>query len=87
MLGLTIAGIGVIVGIYAIVMSFTHYFIQPAGFNYNPGWGTIVTMLCLIGGSILIGLGVLGEYVARIYDELKDRPLYLVNYTKNIGEA
>lgn len=87
MLGFLIAGIGVIVGFYAIIMSFIHYFIQPAGFNYNPGWGTIVTMLCLIGGSILIGLGVLGEYVARIYDELKDRPLYLVNYTKNVGEA
>lgn len=86
MLGLAIAFIGVLVGVYAISMSFIHYVIRPEGFVYNPGWGTIVTMLCLIGGSILIGLGVLGEYVARIYDELKDRPLYLVNYSKNVSE-
>jgi dolichol-phosphate mannosyltransferase len=87
MLGISIAAIGVLVGIYAVVMSFIHYFIQPVGFNYHPGWVTIMTMLCLIGGSILIGLSVLGKYVARIYDELKDRPLYLVNYTRNVGES
>lgn len=84
MLGFTTAGVGTLVGLYAVGKSFIHYVIRPAGDAYNPGWGSIVAMVCLIGGAILIGLGVLGEYVARIYDELKKRPLYLVNYSRNI---
>lgn len=83
MLGVTIATIGLFVGVYAITNSFIYYFFKPTGFVYSPGWGTIVAMLCLIGGSILMGIGVLGEYVARVYDELKERPLYIVNYRKN----
>ena len=43
-------------------------------------------MLGIIGGSILISLGIIGEYMAKIYEEVKRRPTYLiseeVNYVK-----
>ena len=42
------------------------------------GWTSTVALILLLGGMQLILLGVLGEYVARVYDETKQRPLYIV---------
>lgn len=50
------------------------------------GWPTLVALLCLIGGSILIGLGLVGEYVSRVYEEIKGRPLYLIATKTNFHE-
>ena len=46
----------------------------------NPvsGWTTIVTAVLFFAGVNLISLGVVGEYVARIFDEVKGRPLFVV---------
>jgi Na+/H+ antiporter NhaC len=38
----------------------------------------MVVLLCLIGGTQLIVLGIMGEYLARIYDEVKQRPSYVI---------
>jgi dolichol-phosphate mannosyltransferase len=43
------------------------------------GWTSVIVLLLLIGGAQLIGLGVIGQYVGRIYDEAKGRPLYVVS--------
>jgi polyisoprenyl-phosphate glycosyltransferase len=43
-----------------------------------PGWTTIVVGLMFFSGIQLIGMGVLGEYVSRIFEEVKGRPLYVV---------
>lgn len=42
-----------------------------------PGWTSIVVVVVLLGGVQLVVLGVIGEYVARIHEEVKARPLYL----------
>ena len=84
MLGVATAFLGFGVGLYALVVGFIHFFMADVGIPYNSGWASIMTVLCLVGGFILIGIGILGEYVARIYDEIKDRPLYLVNYRRNL---
>ncbi|MDA9846284.1 glycosyltransferase family 2 protein [bacterium] len=44
----------------------------------QTGFTTLVTLVLFLGGIQLIGIGVLGEYLGRIYDEVKTRPLYLV---------
>ncbi len=43
-----------------------------------PGWTTLMVFVLLLGGVQLLVIGVLGEYLGRIYDEVKGRPLYLV---------
>lgn len=43
-----------------------------------PGWASIVVGISVLGGFQLMVLGTMGEYVARIYDEVRRRPLYLV---------
>ncbi|MFX3631644.1 MAG: glycosyltransferase family 2 protein [Candidatus Pristimantibacillus sp.] len=47
-----------------------------------PGWTTIVAINLLFNGIILILLGLIGEYIGRIYDESKNRPLYIVRETQ-----
>ncbi|HEU4657910.1 MAG TPA: glycosyltransferase family 2 protein [Capillimicrobium sp.] len=46
--------------------------------NYQSGFATLTLVVLLLGGIQLIAVGVLGEYLGRIYDEVKQRPLYLV---------
>lgn len=47
------------------------------------GWATIMIAVCLGSGAQLLMIGILGEYVGRIYDEVKRRPLYLVEREVN----
>jgi glycosyltransferase involved in cell wall biosynthesis len=42
------------------------------------GWPSLMIAMCLLGGAQLVSLGVLGEYISRIYDEVRGRPAFLV---------
>ncbi len=53
------------------------------GFNLTPGLSTTVLLISFFAGVQLLALGLLGEYVGRIYDEVKRRPLYIVDKTVN----
>ena len=53
--------------------------------SYLPGFGSITIMILLLGGIQLITIGIIGEYVGRIYDEVKGRPLYLVQTRRNFA--
>lgn len=49
------------------------------------GWTTIVVGMALLSGVQLIALGVVGEYLSRVFDEVKSRPLYLVRRQLGVG--
>ena len=50
----------------------------------DTGFTTLVTLILLLGGIQLLCFGVLGEYLARIYDEVKGRPLYVVRPPRDV---
>lgn len=49
------------------------------------GWATIVVMQSILGGAILLCLGMIGEYVGRVYEEIKQRPIYIVRRRINVA--
>jgi polyisoprenyl-phosphate glycosyltransferase len=75
--GLGITAVGFLYGIYATVRVLTGRYVVP-------GWTSVIVLLCLIGGGIMISLGILGEYVGRLFEEIKQRPLYVVSLTANL---
>ena len=52
-----------------------------------PGWTSLMVVTSVIGSTLLISLGILGEYVGKIYEQSKNRPLYLVSRTFNIDDV
>ena len=48
---------------------------------YEPGWPSLMISIVFLGGIQLLGIGMIGEYIARINDNVKERPLYLVDET------
>jgi glycosyltransferase involved in cell wall biosynthesis len=70
--GLVVAACGFALGLYFVIKRLLG--IESA----QTGFTTLVTLVLFLGGVQLIGIGVLGEYLARVYDEVKQRPLYLV---------
>jgi len=51
-----------------------------------PGWATLVILLAVFNGIQLMFLGVIGEYIGSIFDEVKGRPLYIIEEKVNWGE-
>jgi glycosyltransferase involved in cell wall biosynthesis len=74
--GVLVAAFGFAYGSYSVLRYFIFH-------DSVPGWTTIIVLLGIIGGMILIGLGVIGEYVGRIYEEIKHRPIYIVQECVN----
>jgi polyisoprenyl-phosphate glycosyltransferase len=57
------------------------------GFNFLGGQATHIIILLLLSSFQLFFLFIMGQYVARIYDEVRARPLYIVASTSNLGEV
>jgi dolichol-phosphate mannosyltransferase len=70
--GFIVAGLSFVLGAWYVIT-------KLAGWNYNPGLPTTVLVVTFFSGVQLLSLGLMGEYVGRIYDEVKRRPKYIVD--------
>ena len=73
-----IAGLGAVISMasfLAILWVFISYFTG----NVVPGWSSSVLCTCLLGGIQMVSIGVLGEYIGKIYLETKARPRYIIS--------
>jgi dolichol-phosphate mannosyltransferase len=77
--GALLGAFGLAYGAYAVGRFFL-------GYSNVPGWTSVIAVTCLVGGGVLVGIGILGEYVGRIFEEVKGRPLYVVGVRANVGE-
>ncbi len=71
-IGLSTAGLAFFVGA-------TYALMKLCGFPFPLGNPTIVILVLFMGGVQLISVGILGEYIGRIYDEVKARPKFIVD--------
>jgi polyisoprenyl-phosphate glycosyltransferase len=78
LLGFAVSFIALLGIPYVIVSKALGFFVE--------GVSTLLFVVLLLGGIQLITLGILGEYISRIYDEVKRRPLYLVRARINVDE-
>lgn len=69
-MGLVAAVVGLPYGIWALYARFVLHITEP-------GWTSLLSAVLFLGGVQLIAIGIIGEYLRRIYDEVKGRPLYL----------
>jgi dolichol-phosphate mannosyltransferase len=77
-LGFVFSGVAFLAIPLAIVARYTNI--------YERGVPTTIVVVLLLGGIQLITVGIIGEYVGRIYDEVKHRPLYVVRERINVEE-
>ncbi len=77
--GFILAGLSFLLG--------TWYVLQKImGVDLTPGLPTTILVVSFLSGVQLLGLGLIGEYVGRIYDEVKRRPMYIVDRKVNFKE-
>ena len=69
--GLAVSAMAGFYGLWVIAMSLAHA-------DFERGWSSIVVLVTFLGGANMLMTGILGVYVGRIYSEVKQRPLYVV---------
>jgi glycosyltransferase involved in cell wall biosynthesis len=79
--------LGFLVSLGSIAFGLSAVVSQLAGVFVVPGWTSIMVLVGIVGGIQLIVLGVIGEYISHIFDEVKRRPLYVVSRTHGIDES
>ncbi len=79
--------LGVLIGAVGLEEAARAILAYAIGWYTVPGWASLTVITSLIGSAILISIGILGEYVAKLYEQSKERPLYLVARTFNMEEA
>lgn len=73
-----ITGLGCLIAALSFIGVIWSVIVSVCG-NSVPGWASMTCIICLLGGVQLACLGVLGEYVGKIYMEVKQRPRYIIS--------
>ena len=73
---------GVVIFLVSLVMFLYALIVKAAGHSTN-GWASLMASIWMLGGIQLLGLGVVGEYIGKIYNETKRRPRYIIESVLN----
>lgn len=71
LMGFTVSGIAFLLMVYTL-------YARLARQDYEPGWASLMMSILFLGGVQLIAVGVIGEYIARLSANVRQRPLYLI---------
>ncbi|HFK1762619.1 glycosyltransferase [Bacillus wiedmannii] len=80
---MTLGLLSVLISIIVLLYTIT---VKIIGSGTQTGWASIMVAITFFSGIQLLGLGIVGQYIARIYDESKNRPIYIVKETINIEQ-
>ena len=69
------------IGLFAIIYIVLLYFYK----GFQSGWASIIVLIIFSTGLILMNLGIVGIYIEKIFEQTKDRPLYLIDETINLN--
>lgn len=75
-----ITGIGIVMSIVSFLIMLYALFTKIFG-NTVAGWTSMIAVMCFIGGIQLLCLGIIGEYIGKIYSETKARPRFIIEKT------
>jgi dolichol-phosphate mannosyltransferase len=79
-------GVGFFLSIFSFLLGFWYFLQKILGVNLTPGLSTNVLLITFFSGIQLLALGLIGEYVGRIYDQVKKRPSYIIEKKINFDE-
>ena len=77
-LGVVASGLSIVLTAWAVYQRFV-------GGDTVRGWASTLVVILLLGGAQLLMIGVAGEYLSRIYDEVKQRPMYVISELRGFG--
>ncbi len=69
---------GILISALSFLFAIAYAVAKVAGFAFPIGNPTVVIVVCLLGGIQMLAIGIMGEYVGRIYDQVKMRPKYII---------
>lgn len=75
------AVVGAVISLLSFLYAFYALYMKFVTHQVVPGWTSILVSVLFLGGIQLLAIGILGEYLAKIYEEVKGRPLYVVQDT------
>ena len=81
-----VGALGLLISFISVFYAFFVVFRTIISGSPLPGWPTVVIAITFIGGIQLLSLGVLGEYIAGIFSEVKRRPIYLIQKRKGFDD-
>ena len=77
---------GFVLAFLSFLLGAWYALLKIIGYSVSPGLATIVIFMSFFAGIQLLALGLMGEYIGRIYDEVKHRPMYIVDRLVNFTD-